>query len=432
MMRKTLLAAVIMMFGWLDAFALEVHEVTTPKGIKLWFSPDKTVPIISISFSFKDAGSAHEVPELKGLTELACHMLLEGTKHYPATTLHEKLAELGIELGFSTSPDFLRGNLRTTLRTKTEAIDLLRQVLYESQFNADRLEILKQQTIAYLRNQAQKPDYMLTRLVNETLYANHPYALPEVGTEETIQRIAVTDIKTGLHQKMARSNLQVAICGNMTTAEAIEMVDQIFAGLPEQAETTALPDLKLSYADRTVLKQTEYPQSVAILVTKGLPYKDDSLMMLQLVSQILGGGLESRLGKEIRERHGLAYVIDSMLSHREKAAHFQVYIGSDNAKINRAFDAIKSEMTKITRFGITEQELKEAQQNLIGSFVLSLSSTASIAAKLRFYQEEGFSASYVNQRAQIIRAIRLDQINDFIRTFFDPKQLTVFVVGNPS
>ena len=96
MMRKTLLAAVIMMFGWLDAFALEVHEVTTPKGIKLWFSPDKTVPVISLSFSFKNAGSAHEPPELKGLTELACHMLLEGTKHHAATALHEKLAELGI------------------------------------------------------------------------------------------------------------------------------------------------------------------------------------------------------------------------------------------------------------------------------------------------------------------------------------------------
>ena len=69
--------------------ALEVHQLTTPKGIKVWFAPDKTVPVISMTYSFENAGSAHEPQGKEGVAMITAAMMTEGAGVLDANALAE-------------------------------------------------------------------------------------------------------------------------------------------------------------------------------------------------------------------------------------------------------------------------------------------------------------------------------------------------------
>jgi zinc protease len=211
----------------------------------------------------------------------------------------------------------------------------------------------------------------------------------------------------------------------------IQLVDSVFADLPSKAVGQPLPKPTLSYSGETLVTQQTIPQSVSLFYHPGLNTGDTNYMMLSLVSAIFGSDFTSRLMKEVREKNGLAYTVQSFLSLKKEAASLGGFVGSKNVKIGEALTRIKKEFSTLASFGVTEQELKDAKKAAIGSFVLRLSSTSAIAGQLLTYQEIDYPASYLNERSGKINAIRLNDVNAFIKDFFDPQKLTFYVVGNP-
>lgn len=411
--------------------ALEIHQLTTPKGIKVWFAPDKTVPVISMAFSFENAGSAHNPTEKNGLAMMSAALMTEGAGELDANGFADRLAELGIGISFSADADYFRGGFKTTLRTKEEAIDLLKDVLHKALLPTDRLEILRQQALASLKAKQKQPNYILGNSARKGTYGEHPYGSSGDGTLESLKEISTDDIKTFLKTHLARSNLKIAICANLPTEEVMQLVDSIFADLPSTSTGKPLPKPALSYSGQTIVTEQTIPQSVSLFYHPGLNTHDKNYMILSLVSAIFGSDFTSRLMQEVREKNGLAYTVQSFLSIKKEAASLGGFVGSENAKIEEAITRIKKEFSTLASFGVTEQELKDAKKAAIGSFVLRLSSTSAIAGQLLTYQEINYPASYLNERSGKINAIRLDDVNTFIKDFFDPQKLSFYVVGNP-
>ncbi len=411
--------------------ALEIHQLTTPKGLKVWFAPDKTVPVISMAFSFENAGSAHNAAEKAGLAMMSAALMTEGAGKLEANAFSEKLAELGVGIAFSADADYFRGGFKTTLRTKKEAMALLKEVLYKAHLPEDRLEILRQQALSSLQANLKEPNYILGESARKVLYEGHPYERSGEGTLESLKEISTDDIRDFLKGNLARSNLKIAICGNLSTNDVIELVDSVFADLPLTAMGKPLPKHDVTYSGETTVTQQTIPQSVSLFYHPGLNTDHKNYMMLSLVSYIFGSGFNSRLVQEVREKNGLAYVVQSFLSLKKEAASLGGFVGSENAKIDDALTRIKKEFATLASFGVTEQELKDAKKAAIGSFILRLSSTSAIAGQLLTYQEINYPASYLNERSGKINALRIDEVNTFIKGFFDLQKLTFFVVGNP-
>ncbi len=430
-MRKFIYFLTLFLIAFSPLKALEVHQLTTPKGIKVWFAPDKTVPVISMGYSFDNAGSAHEPDGKEGLAMMTAALLTEGAGKLDANALSEKLAELAVGIGFSADTDYFRGSFKTTLRTKKEAIVLLKDVLYKALLPKDRLEILRQQALSGLQASLKQPNYILGKMGRETLYAGHPYSRSAEGTLESLKSISREDTQKFLKKNLGRSNLRVAVCGNLSKDEVIAMVDSVFADLPQKAMVKPLPTLEVPYSGKTLVTVKNIPQSVCLFYHPGLNVDHKNYMMLNLIVDILGGGFESRLSQEVREKKGLAYTVNTFLSIKKNVASLGGFVGTENAKIEEALTIIRKEYAKLASFGVTEKELKEAKQAAIGSYILRLSSTSAIASQLLTYQEINYPASYVNERSSKINAIKLSAVNAFIQDFFNPQKLTFFVVGNP-
>ena len=92
---------------------------------------------------------------------------------------------------------------------------------------------------------------------------------------------------------------------------------------------------------------------------------------LLLLNNILGGtGMSSRLNLEIREKHGIAYTIESNYTPLSDTGLFSIYFGTDKEKVDKASKLIDKELKKIREIPLGTIQLAQAKQRLIGQIAL--------------------------------------------------------------
>ena len=104
---------------------LDVQEFVSDEGITAWLVEDHTVPVISMHFAFKGAGSALEPDEKQGLVQLLSNTMDEGAADLDSQTFQKTLADNSISLSFSGGRDNFGGSLKTLTKNKDLAFDLL-------------------------------------------------------------------------------------------------------------------------------------------------------------------------------------------------------------------------------------------------------------------------------------------------------------------
>ncbi|MCK5555293.1 MAG: insulinase family protein, partial [Alphaproteobacteria bacterium] len=141
-------------FAWLvffvpfyPAFAdegkiLNVQKITTPGGIEAWIVEDKSVPVISMSFSF-EGGLIYDPEGKPGVGRLVSILLDEGANHLKSQEFQSQLSNNAIHMSFTAGRDAFYGQLKTLKSNKTLAFDLLRMALNKPRFDADAIERMR-------------------------------------------------------------------------------------------------------------------------------------------------------------------------------------------------------------------------------------------------------------------------------------------------
>ncbi len=409
--------------------AIEIHSLKTPKGITVWFAPDKSVPIISMEFIFKNAGSAQDPNGLEGLAVFTASMRGEGAGDLDANAFKNLVSKLGVRLSTQVTKDDFMVILSTTLETRAQAVSLLKDVLYRPRFDQDRIDLKKTQVKADLLESYKSPGYKLSRMTADHLYGNHIYGREH--TSESIDRITRSDMQRLAEKSFAKSNLVVGVCGNLTSKEVMKMVDDVFGDLPDTVDLVNVPPVDVVYDNQKYVFKHELPQTQVSIIHKGLHVTHPDFMKLNLALSIFGQGFKGRLLQEVREKAGLVYTISSGLSNLEKLQLIVIKFGTENKKVNDSFSIIQREFIKFSQFGVTEQELSDAKKSAIGSYVLGHSSTIAVADTIMFLQRYNFPITFMNDRSNMINSITLKEMNRFIKTFFNPNKTLSFMVGNP-
>ena len=169
----------------IPSYAVEIQEVVTPSGVKVWLVEDYTVPLISISMEFT-GGTIQDPENLGGLTTVMASMLDEGAGDLDAAAMKAELEERGIELSFSSAKDNLTGDMRVLESEKDRGFDLLRSILTKPRFEASSLERIRAAYISAQKRNELDPEAILGKKFRETLFGNHPYARNSRGTAESL------------------------------------------------------------------------------------------------------------------------------------------------------------------------------------------------------------------------------------------------------
>ena len=427
MRMRWLAVAIGLVLAASGAHAVEVKEVTTPLGITAWLVEDKSTPVVALSFSFA-GGSARDAETRKGATSLAATLLTDGAGPLDAQAFKQRQEEVAASLGFGASLDYVSGSLRLLSANRDEAFELLRLAVSEPRFDADRFEQRRAQAIAQLNQADQRPAPVAQRAMMGAVFAGHPYANNASGVRETLRTLTVPDIRQRAAALLSRSGLVVAAVGDIDAAELSRQLDRAFGGLPTGPVEPALPDWVPPTKPRTVTIERPVPQSSVLVALPGIVRQDPDWHAAAVMTHILGGGQQSRLFTEVREKRGLAYSISAGLRSQQKAGLLVVSTGIANERVADALRLIKPELARM-REGPSEQELADAKIYLSGSLALSLDSSGAMANLLHQLQVDHQPRDYLDRRAALIGAVKAEDVRRVARRILRDEAMTTVVVG---
>ncbi len=223
------------------------------------------------------------------------------------------------------------------------------------------------------------PDDVAHRAFSAQLFADHPLGRETAGDRQTVQRITPADVRRFFESHYHADSMVISLAGPIDHDEALKLVSTAFADLrptgqvPERVAPASMGN------DHWIDDDTE--QVHIVMGGRSLARGDDDREALDVVNHVFGGGLSSRLFEEIRERRGLAYSVYSGVSAYADSGAFQMYAGTQPGRCDDVVELMRSELDRLVKHGISDDELDVATGYLTGAFELGLEDTAARMAR---------------------------------------------------
>jgi len=413
------------------AGASRIERIVTPAGIEIWLVSDKNLPMISLEFAFL-GGASQDPADKPGVANFVASLLDEGAGDLDAAAFHERLEERAISLAFGAKRDNLRGSIRTLTENRDQAFELLRLSLTAPRFEGQELERIRAAVLAQLRRRSTNPSDIAADRWFARAFPGHPYGRPIQGTLESAAKIAVDDLRAYVRRMLARSNLKIAAVGDIDAAELAVLVDRTFASLPARSDPVPVADVEPRGLGTSETIELKVPQTVITFGSVGLKRADPDFIPAFVLNHVLGGGgFESRLFREVRERRGLAYSVYSYLAPYEHTGLFLGGVSTRNDRAVETLEIIVAEIKRIATDGPTADELDKTKRFLIGSYPLRFDTSGKITANLLDIQIENLGIDYIDKRNALIEAVTIEDIRRAARRFLAEVKLLVMLVGQP-
>ncbi|MEI6730768.1 MAG: pitrilysin family protein, partial [Pseudomonadota bacterium] len=289
--------------------------------------------------------------------------------------------------------------------------------------------------VSELKQLGENPDYLVSHKWKQTAFAGHNYKNPRRGDLQSIANIKKVDLSDFSQLFYSPCTPKtIAIVGDITKQEATDFLNKLYkskAFAEECKPINSLPQAVIAESKSPIIVKKDIPQSVVHASLPGLPRSDKDYYALVVLNHIFGGStLTSRLGKEIRDRNGLAYYANSYIGLLDAANWLAISFATRNEKTYAALDLMQKEFDKIATSGVTQEEFEQAKSYLTGSFPLGLDNQGSLAAYLINMQHEKLGINYLEKRNDLINAVTLPQVNELAKKIFSKKPLIV-TVGDP-
>ncbi len=428
-MRKFLFFLVIVFFSS-DVFSFEPIELRTKKGIKFWYVKDTSVPIISLDFGFL-GGAFYDLDGKEGTSTFLASILDEGAGDLNSVNFQKMMNSLGMKLRFSSTKDLFSGKFQTVSENKEKSFDLLKLVFLKPRFDKNEIEKIRNQLIAsYKINNSNISDTASIEFYNN-FFKGHKFSRNDDGNLDSLRKVNFDELNFFFKNFLTRKNLILSISGDIDQDDAIKLIDDSFGLLPESSENIKEIPKKNTFESGIKFVEKKTPQSAVVFGQRGLPRKSEDFFAARICNYVMGGGgFQSRLYKNIRERRGLTYSIYSyFISHKNN----DILLGgfqTKNESVNETIKLVKSEWKKMSINGISQEELNEAKTYYKGSFTRNYASTSTISSLLNAVQLYGLSIDYFEKRNKIIDNLTLEKVNRVAREIFQSENLFFLVVGN--
>lgn len=431
---EKIILILILLFYYNYTYAeLQPKIFSTNKNIKIILLPDVTTDLVSVSMAFKGAGSKNDIIGQEGLAFITMQMLWRS----PDNTMDRnqrsrKIKELGVISGidFNLNQDNLIIEFKCPEENLIEVFNIINNILINAKLEDSELSKIKNFSNAIKLETASELEFAKYALENK-IFLTHPYGIPNSGSPNSVQTLNIKDVSNNIINTLAKDNLIISVVGNLEQAKIKQMVEQVFAKLPDRANLKSVPSIipKLDGTLQTIIKNS--PQSGVAFALHSPNFKSKDFYPMLILNRILGTAFTGRLWTEIREKHGLAYQVGSYLGIRELSSVLLGYLKCANKDVNKAIDLVKQEIQKLKISGITEQELKDAKSGTIGAFALNFITTEQTSEYLLSAELLGISIHEINNRNRHINSVTLEQVNKVADKYLNINELTMVLVGDP-
>ena len=324
------------------------------------------------------AGSRDERPDEHGISHLLEHMAFKGTSRRSARQIAEEIEAVGGDLNAATSIETTAYYARVLRADVPLALDVLSDILAAPSFDPEELGREQNVIVQEIGAAEDTPDDLIWDRLQETAYTGQPIGRSILGTPTTVRSFDRARLAQYLGRNYRAPDMVIAAAGSVEHRSVVAEVERRFASFAGPAAPTPEP---ARFVGGSRIETRDLEQVHIALAMHGLPQRDPNLYSLQVFTNLLGGGMSSRLFQEVREQRGLCYSIYSFHAPYADTGMFGLYAGTDAADVAELMRVVVDEVSAAAET-INEAEVARAKAQMKAGLLMALESSSARAEQL--------------------------------------------------
>lgn len=446
-MKKTIynIAAVFLISGLMNAQVFDRNKMPTPwptptvniatpqtfklkNGLTVLVVENHKLPRVSTTLSFDHPPVAEG--NKAGLSGVMSELLGSGTSTISKDEFNKKVDFLGANINYSAN----RASASSLSKYYPAILNLFASGITDAKFTQEELTKIKEKSVEALKLGDNSAPIIARRVFNALTYGKNT-AIGQFETEQSINAITLADVQDTYKKYYAPNNAYLVVIGDVKYNEVKGMLEKAFDGWKKSDyKFPALP--KYSNAQKTEINVVDVPGAAQSVIMIGdlhqLKMKDPQYFAATTANYILGigGSLETRLNKNLREKNAFTYDAQTNLDTSKYDSNFGGMTSVRGEVTDKAIKEFMSELNGIKT--ITTEELKNAKEKLKGSFILSLESPGTVARFALNQITQDLPKDFYTNYLKSVDALTLAQVQNSSSTFIMPDNMRIFVAGKSS
>jgi len=349
---------------------MEFHTFTLPNGLRVIFKrTDRPVSHCGVVIN---AGSRDEKKGEEGLAHYIEHALFKGTKSRKTYHILSRLDNVGGELNALTGKEdtWIYGSFLNEYLSR--GLELISDIILNSTFPAKEIAKEKDVIIDEISSYKDSPGELIFDEFESLVFKKHQLGNPVLGTENSVRGFTKKQVLEFINTHYHAQNMVLSIVGNYSLARVKKLAAQYFSGVKETSKFKSKRKVFKKYVPSNVSLEKDTYQVHYIL--GGLAYSsaDKKRTALHLLNNYLGGpAMNSLLNLEVREKHGIAYNIESVFQPYSDTGLFEIYLGTDIKTFEKSKKLVSKQLQKLTVKKLGVNQLNTAKKQVLGQIALA-------------------------------------------------------------
>lgn len=404
----------------------KTETFTLPNGLKVFVVENHKLPTVSFSIQLDIRQELQG--SMAGYSDFVGELLSSGTKTRSKDKLNEEIDFIGATISANAEGAYAYG----LKKNQTKMLEILSDMIINSDFKQDELDKLKTQTLSGLETNKNDPDAMMDNVQKVLNYTtNHPYG--EVETEESVKAITLDRCKKYYDTYFRPNVAYMAIVGDITAAEVKPLIAKYFGtwvkkevpvAMYSQPEAPLSP--KVAFVPRDAAVQSVISISRPLDLKPGAPDE----FAAKVANTILGGGSQGRLFLNLREKHAWTYGSYSSLSSDILVGNFGAEAKARNPVSDSSVAEIIAEMNRLQTEDVDKESLQNTLNYIGGNFAISLESPQRIAQLAINIERLKLPADYYQNYLKNLNAVTAADVKAAAQKYMNPRNMNIIVVGS--
>ncbi len=351
-------------------------KFTLPNGLRLIVHEDHKAPIVAVNIWYH-VGSKNEKQGRSGFAHLFEHLMFNGSENFNTDYFQALEAIGGTDLNGTTNEDRTNyfqnvpiGALDQVLWLESDRMGHLLGAIDQAKLDEQRGVVQNEKRQGENQPYARGWDIMQ----KEMFPPHHPYGHTVIGEMEDLEAASLEDVHEWFKAYYGAANAVLVIAGDITPEDAYGRVLKYFGNIPA-GPTIIRPGVNLAL--RTGNTRAEYqdrvPEDQISLVWNTVQWGTQEGVFLDLVSDVLASGKNSRLFKKLVYEDQLCTQANAFIGPNEIAGNFiinaRVKKGKTVEEVEAALDEILDDFLKN---GPTEEEVSRVKAGYFANFIKGL------------------------------------------------------------
>ncbi|MCB5231310.1 MAG: pitrilysin family protein [Candidatus Cloacimonas sp.] len=394
------------------------YETQLENGTNILFKRMTGRPTIGITAAFP-VSQLNERRKTRGVNFLTSTMLLYGNEKFSHEQMIEYCSKHGIQLDISTHEEITVLKIKCFPELLTTSLDLLAEIMLSSTFPQEHIENVRRTLISALERAKDYPAHYASYLWKKQLFGIESNLIDKEGGKTELKNISRKKMIEWFQNYYSISEMTLAIVGDFDFENTLYYCNRVF-NQPAKPTTKIPADIILNPGKLyKVGELLDNQQTIIHLGGYATPAKETmKSTAFNVLSQIIGGDMNSRLFTELRENWGYAYSVGFDYLPLQDMGFYAVSALVDRNKWKHSLKIIREVLNDVSVNGVTDEELQIAKNTIRGNRLRSEESVLSQSTSLAMIKVLGYTYEYYLEREKRLLNVNRDDIEELAATYF--------------